>query len=118
MAEQLSFSQFAMIPIASENDWNRPGTLIWEYFQATLVVSSNLGEVEVPTNLGEVLGVVSLGFMSTFAAGDTAHGLSTDGVISTSAVTVRGTTVSLADGSYTIHGFLVGKKSDTVLSFS
>lgn len=118
MAENLSYGQFPLLPIASTNDAFRPGALILEYFQVSLTVSSNLGTAEVPTALGEVLGVIGLGFLSTFDTGDTIHGFSTDGVISTSAVTIRATTVSLADGSYTVRGFLVGKKSETALSFS
>lgn len=117
MSEQLSFSKFAIIPIASINDGDRPGTLLLEYFQVALTVASNLGEAEVPTTLGEVLGVIPLGYMGTFDTGDTIHGMSTDGVITSSAVTVRATTVSIADGSLIVRGFLVGKKSETALSF-
>lgn len=118
MAEQaLSYSQFPLLPLAATNDGFRPGSLILEYFEVDLTVSSNLGEAEVPTALGSVIGVISLGFMGTFAAGDTMHGMSTDCVITTGAVTVRATTVSISDGALTVRGFLVGTKSETALSF-
>ena len=117
MAEQLSFSQFPLLPLASTNDAFRPGALILEYFEVALTVSTNVATAEVPTQLGNVIGVIGLGYMSTFDTGDLLHGLSTDGVITTGAVTVRGTTVSVSDGSLTTRGFLVGTKTETALSF-
>ncbi len=116
MAENLSFGQFAMIPIASENDWNRPGTLIWEYFQVDVTINTNTGDVEIPTALGDVIGVVPLNFSSVFDTGDAVTNYTTDGVITTGAVTVRVNSVSIADGALTIRGFLIGHKSTTVIT--
>jgi len=118
MAENLSFSQFAMIPIASENDWNRPGTLIWEYFQVSVTIGTNTGDVEVPTALGEVIGLVPLCFSDLFEAGDAITNYTTDGVITTGAVTVRVNSVSIADGAHVIRGWLVGRKSPTVITLT
>lgn len=118
MAENLSFNQFAMIPIASENDWNRPGTLIWEYFQVVVTINTNTGDVEIPTNLGEVLMLVHGNYSSVFDTGDYINDVTTDGVITAGAVTARVNTTSIANGSLTIRGFLVGKKTETVLSLT
>ena len=118
MAENLSFGKFPLIPIASENDSDRPGSLILEYFQVSVTIGTNTGDVEVPTTLGEVVGVISLCYASTFDTGDALDSMTTDGVITSSAVTVRCKTTSISDGALTVRGFLVGKKSETVLSFS
>ena len=117
MAEQLSFSQFPLLPLASTNDAFRPGALLLEYFEVALTVDTNVATAEVPTKLGKVLGVLPLGFMDTFDTGDIMHGLCTDGIITSDAVTIRATTVSISNGSLTTRGFLVGTKSETVLSF-
>lgn len=116
MAEQLSFGKFPLVPIASQNDGDRPGTLQLEYFQVAVTIGTNTGDVEVPTTLGEVLGVINLSYSSVFAAGDSLNNMTTDGVITSDAVTVRVNTTSIADGALTIRGFLVGKKAETVLS--
>lgn len=115
MAENLSFNLFALIPEASNNENTRPGTLMLEYVQFGLVVDTNFGTAEVPTSLGTVLGIIPLGFSSTFASGDSIHGLTTDGVITTGAISVQATTVSLANATYTTRALIVGYKSDTVL---
>jgi len=117
MPSNLSNSNFALLTEAATNDVSREGTLLLEYFEVSnFAVATNLGTAEVPTNLGEVLGVIGIGYISTFATGDTIHGFSTDGVITSGKVTVRATTVSLGDGSYVVRGFLVGRKSSTTLS--
>lgn len=117
MPEQaLSFQTFPFLqPEAVNNDAHRPGTLLAEYHKVTFTVSSNIAEAEVPTALGEVLGVIGLGLMGTFATGDMMHGMGTDGTISSDAVTVRFTTVSIGDGSFVANLLLVGTKSSTVL---
>ena len=116
MAEQLSFGKFPLIPIASQNDGDRPGGLILEYFEVAVTISINTGDVEVPTTLGEVLGLIPLSYASVFASGDSVNNYTTDGVITTAAVTVRVNTTSIADGALTIRGFLVRKKAETVIS--
>ena len=117
MAEQLSNSLFVLQTEADTNDQSRQGALVAEYIQVSGTVTTNLWTAEVPTGLGEVLGVIGLGYMGTFASGDTMHGLSTDGVIASSAVTVRATTVSIGDGALVVRMLVVGRKSSTVLSF-
>jgi hypothetical protein len=116
MAETLSWNKFPFVPAAQSNDADRPGTLLFEYFQVDVTIGTNTGDVEVPTTLGEVIGVVPLCFSSVFASGDAVTNYTTDGVITTGAVTVRVNSVSIADGALTIRGFLVGKKAETVLS--
>ena len=116
MPEQLSYSKFALVPIASQNDADRPGTLILEYFEVAVTIGTNTGDVEVPTTLGTVIGVLPACFSSVFAAGDSVNNYTTDGVITTGAVTVRVNTTSIADGALTIRGFLLGTKAETVLS--
>ncbi len=118
MAEQLSYGKFPLIPIASQNEGDRPGTLHLEYVEAVVTISINTGDVEIPTTLGEVLGFIPLSYSSVFASGDSVNNYTTDGVITTGAVTVRVNTTSIVDGALTIRGFLVGKKAETVLSFS
>lgn len=116
MAGSLSYNIFPILPEVATNDSNREGSLMLEYFQTTVTIATNAGDVEVPTALGEVLGVINLGYSSVFAAGDMINSVTTDGVISSGAVTVRYSTTSIADGALTVRGFLVGKKSTTVLS--
>lgn len=117
MAEQLSFSKFALIPLAAQNDGDRPGSLQLEYFQVSVTTSSDTGDVEVPTTLGEVLGVIDIGYCDEFGSGDYLTAFSTDGVITTGAVTVRVVaSAGWTDGAHVIRGFLVGKKAETVLS--
>ena len=116
MAEQLSWNKFALVPIAQLNDGDRPGTLILEYVEAVVTIGTNTGDVEVPTTLGSVIGFIPLCFSSVFAAGDSVNNYTTDGVITTSAVTVRVNSTSIDNGALTIRGFLVGTKAETVLS--
>lgn len=116
MPEQLSNSLFVIQSEADTNDQSRQNALVMEYIEVSGTVTSNLWTAEVPTGLGEVVGVIGLGYMSTFAAGDACGGLSTDGVITTNAVTVRATTVSIGDGALIVRMLVVGRKSSTVLS--
>lgn len=115
MAVNLSYSFFPILPEASINENTRPGALILEYFEASVTIGTNTGDVEVPTALGAVLGVIPLSFSSVFAAGDSVNNYTTDGVITTGAVTVRVNTTSIADGALTIKGFLVGTPAQTTL---
>jgi len=111
-----SYNLFGLIPEASNNENNRPGIHLLEYFQVVATIGTNEGDVEVPTQLDDCIGVLNLCFSSVFAAGDKLLDVTTDGVITTGAVTVRVSTVSIADGALTIRGYLVGtKRSTTVL---
>jgi hypothetical protein len=116
MPESLSYNKFALIPVALENDADRPGSLLMEYFEVSVTIGTNTGDVEVPTTLGEVLGIIPFHSSSVFAAGDSINNYTTDGVITTGAVTVRVNTTSIADGALVIKGFLIGRKAFTVLS--
>lgn len=116
MATQLSFGKFPLIPVAAKNEGERPGTLTLEYFEVDVTIGTNTGDVEVPTSLGEVLGLIPLCYSSVFASGDSVNNYTTDGVITTGAVTVRVNSTSIGDGALRIRGFLVGKPSETVLS--
>lgn len=119
MAVNLLYQNFPLLPETSVNENTRPGILILEYFQVAVTISSNAGDVEVPTALGEVKGVINLGFIDEFDTGDAVTSVTTDGIISTSAVTVRYTTASITNGAKVVRGFLVGTKSaGTALSFS
>jgi len=111
-----SMNIFPLLNEFSTNDQSRPGTQLLEYFQVDVTIAINTGDVEVPTNLGSVLGVINLNYSSVFAAGDAIDAITTDGVITSGAVTVRVKTTSIADGSLTIRGYLVGTKSETQLS--
>lgn len=115
MAENLSYQLFPLIPEADTNETARPGGLFFEYVQFSVTLSTNTGDAEVPTSLGSVLGFVPLSYASTFAAGDSVNNYTTDGVITSGAVTVRVNSTSIADGALTLRGFLVGTKSETVL---
>ncbi|MHB9147701.1 MAG: hypothetical protein ACYC2U_04705 [Candidatus Amoebophilus sp.] len=116
MPENLAYNIFPLISEADKDENSRPGSLMFEYFQVDVTISINTGDVEVPTALGEVLGMVPLCYSSVFASGDSINNYTTDGVITTGAVTVRVNTTSIADGALTIRGFLVGRKATTVLS--
>jgi hypothetical protein len=117
MAEQaVSYNKFALVPVGMTNDGDRPGSILMEYFQVAVTIGTNAGDVEVPTTLGSVIGVLPLHFSSVFAAGDSINNYTTDGEITAGAVTVRVNTTSIADGALTIRGFLLGTKSETVLS--
>lgn len=117
MAINQSFNIFGLIPEAANNENNRPGIILLEYFQANVTTSSDTGDVEVTTQLDDCLGVISLNHNDEFGSGDYEIALSTDSVITTGAVTVR---LVLAaggtDGVHVVRGFLVGTKRDeTVL---
>lgn len=118
MAGSLSYNIFPILPEVATNDSNREGSLMLEYFQVAVDVNTDVATAEVPTVLGEVLGVISLGYTSLFDTGDIVSGFATDGVITDDKVTIRATTVSIANGTakFITRGFLVGKKSTTVLS--
>ncbi len=116
MAENLSYELFPIIPEASINETARPGMLYLEYVQFDVTIATNTGDAEVPTQLDSVLGFVPLSFSSVFAAGDSVNNYTTDGVVTSGAVTIRVNTTSIADGSLTLRGFLVGTKSPTALS--
>ncbi len=114
--QDISFEMFPLLTEAAINENTRPGTLMLEYFEAIATIATNAADVEVPTKLNEVLGVISANFSSVFAAADAIDSTTTDGVISSSAVTVRLKTSSIADGALTIRGFLIGRtKSVTTL---
>ena len=111
-----SFNLFALIPEAANNENTRPGIHLLEYFQVVVTIATNTGDVEVPTMLDDCLGVISLSYSSVFDTGDALDSVSTDGAITTAAVTVRAKTTSIANGSLTIRGYLVGtKRSETAL---
>lgn len=117
MAINLSANIFGLIPEFANNENNRPGILLLEYFEAEITTSSDTGDAEVPTLLDDCLGLIPLQFNDEFGSGDYILSLSTDAVITTGAVTVRlvlpagGT-----DGAHTCRGFFVGtKRSQTVL---
>jgi hypothetical protein len=116
MPTNLNYGLFAVQPEAVINDSHRDGTVLLEYFEVDVTIGTNTGDVEIPTTLAEVLGVIPFCFSSVFASGDSINNYTTDGVISTGAVTVRVNTTSIADGALRIKGFLVGKgKSATVI---
>lgn len=111
-----SYNLFGLIPEAANNENSRPGIHLLEFFQIVVTINTNTGDVEVPTMLDDCLGVISLSYSSVFDTGDFLNSITTDGVITTAAVTVRASTTSIANGSLTIRGYLVGtKRSDTVL---
>ena len=117
MPVDLNFSLFPLINEAAKNEQSRPGTMMLEYFQASITLSTNEGTVEVPTQLEEVLGLIDLSFLSG-GLGDTTDTmkLSTDGVIGSGAVTVAALSEAIGDGAVTVRGFLVGiTKARTVL---
>lgn len=117
MPVDLNFSLFPLINEAAKNEQSRPGTLMLEYFQGSITLSTNEGTVEIPTQLEEVLGLIDLSFLSGGLADTTdTMKLSTDGVISSDAVTVAALSEAIADGAVTVRGFLVGRtKARTVL---
>ena len=118
MADNLSYELFPIIPEASINETARPGQLFLEYVQFSVTIATNTGDAEVPTKLGSVLGFIPLSFSSVFASGDSVNNYTTDGVVTTGAVTVRVNSTSIADGALICRGFLVGTKSPTALTFS
>lgn len=115
MAENLSNFHYPLHNEAQTNDQSRPGDLIFEYHEETFTIATNTADLEVPTTLGKVLMVIPGGFASVFATGDFINDLTSDGVITTGAVTIRINTTSVADGAFTTRFFLVGYKSPTIL---
>lgn len=117
MPVDLNFSIFPLISEAAKNEQSRPGTLMLEYFQASVSISTNEGTVEVPTQLEECLGVLDLGFLSEGLSdpSDTIK-LNTDGIISSNAVTVAAVSLDISNTTLSIRGFLLGRtKAQTVL---
>ena len=117
MAVQNSYNLFPLLSEAGINENTRPGTLLLEYFQASITLATNEGSVEVPTQLDDCLGLIDLSYLSGGIADltDTMK-LSTDAVISSSAVTVAALSEAIGDGAVTVRGFLVGtKRSETAL---
>lgn len=110
MSENLRYDFFPINNEVNQNDAYREGAMIFEYVQFSVTIGTNTGDAEVPTNLDEVLGFLPLGYSSVFAAGDSVNNYTTDGEITTGAVTVRVNTTSIADGALTCRGFLVGRR--------
>ena len=115
MAVNLSYGNFPLLPEVSINENTRPGTIILEYFQVAVTLSTQEGDVEVPTALGSVIGVIPLSYSSSFGAGELVKSPTTDGVITNGAVTVRYTAAVIGDVDVTVRGFLVGTKAATTL---
>lgn len=117
MPINLSANIFGLIPEFANNENNRPGILLLEYFQANVTTSSDTGDAEVPTQLDDCLGLISLNYNDEFAGADYDISLATDGIITTGAVTVRLTLpAGGTDGVHVVRGFFVGtKRSQTVL---
>jgi len=118
MSESLSFNKFALVPLANLNNADTPGALILEPFSINITIATNEGTVEVPTTLGEVVGLLDLSSMSSCADPTDSIKLMTDNVITDGAVTVTAKTSDIADGSITIKGIFVGKKSQTILDLN
>jgi hypothetical protein len=89
----------------------REDELCWEFHEkVAFTISTNTGDAEVPTSLDEVVGIVPLFDMDTFASGDSITAFGTDGVITSSAVTVRIVTVLIDNGAFSSSLFVVGRK--------
>jgi hypothetical protein len=117
--ENLLYNIFPLKNEVNENDAHREGSLLLEYFQATITIATNEGTVEVPTNLDEVLGLIDLSYSATAGSDPTdTVKLNTDGVITSSAVTVSGKSVDIANGDIVVRGFLVGKRSPAAVSIA
>lgn len=117
MSVNQSFNLFPLLPEAAINETTRPGQMTLEYFQASVTITSLEGTVEIPTQLGAVLGLLDFKYNSA-GAGDPTDTiqLHTDGVITTGAVTVNVTFLDIGNGAITIRGFLIGTtRSATVL---
>lgn len=117
MPVDLNFALYPLISEAAKNEQSRPGTLMLEYFEADITLSTNEGSVEVPTQMQEVLMLLDGSFLSGGLSDltDTMK-LSTDGIITSGAVTVAALSEAIADGAVTVRGFLVGRtKAQTVL---
>jgi len=116
MPEQLKFETFPLlVPEADTNDMHRPGTIVAEYHEVTFTIDTNTDDIEVPTALGQVLGLIPLHYSSVFDTGDCINDITTDGVITNGAVTVRINTTSIANGALTTRILLLGYKAETVL---
>ena len=111
-----SFLNFILNPAGSIADTNRNGSVVIEMKKIAFTVASNVAEAEVPTALGEVIGVQGLGIMSTFDTGDLASAMVSDGVITDGKVTVRFGTTSIADGTLTMPVFVYGYAKETPIS--
>lgn len=119
MAENLSYDIFPLIPEAASNDSSRPGSILAERKKVAFTIASLAGDAEVPTSLGEIIGVIPIGRLADLSLGSgtaSITSLTTDGVIADGAVTVRAKVVGLANGDYPIDMLLLGAKKETVLS--
>lgn len=85
--------------------------LVREYKEVTIAIASNTGDAEVPTVLDEVLGIEPIGYCDEFSSGDSLTSLSTDGVITAGAITVRAVTASYtgAPTDHTFRFWILGK---------
>lgn len=108
-----SFQHYSMIPEAQQ-PLEIPGALIWEYHQESVTISTNEGTAEIPTELGEVIGLVPLNYIAAASDPTDTYTILTDGVITSSAVTVNVKSIDIADGATTFRFFLIGKKARTV----
>ena len=118
MPQNLSYDIFPLIPEAASNDTGRPGTLLAERQKVAFTIASLAGDAEVPTQLGEVFGVIPLSKLADLSLGTgtaSITSLTTDGIITSGAVTVRAKVVGLTDGSYPLEMLVIGKKAETVL---
>lgn len=120
MAEllNLSFDIFALKNEFSENDAFRPGTLLLEYHQESITISTNEGTAEIPTRLDSVLGLIDLNYIVLADDPTDSIELKTDGVIASNAVTVNLLSAAVADGATTVRFFLVGTRTETQVTIS
>ena len=118
MPQNLSYDIFPLIPEAASNDTGRPGTILVERQKVAFTIASLAGDAEVPTGLGEVFGVIPMSKLADLSlASGTASvtSLTTDGVVTNGAVTVRAKVVGISDGSCPLEMLLLGKKADTAI---
>jgi hypothetical protein len=114
----LSFDTFALLNEHSTNDAFRPGTLLFEYHEESITITSSEGTAEIPTKLGEVLGLIDLNYVAVADDPTDSIQLLTDGVIASDAVTVNLLSAAVADGATKVRFFLVGTRSESQISVS
>lgn len=102
---------YPLAPLSLNPELRGAVPLVREYHEEVIAISSNTGDAEVSTDLDEVLGVEAIGYCDEFNSGDSLVSLSTDGVITTGAVTVRAVTASYtgAPTNHTFRFWLLGK---------
>jgi len=115
MAEHLSWNIFPLLNQANNNDADRPGSLLLEYWEAPITISTNEGTAEVPTSLDEVLFMVAAPVLAAASDPTDSAVILSDYVITTGAITVNVKSIDISDGALTVRGFFIGKKSPTVL---